>query len=152
MHGIGWGLHRSHHRPPAAALEANDAFPVIFASATVLAMAAGRRPSLRHLQDVGAGVTLYGMAYGFVHDVYIHARLGRLPRVELLERLKDAHRFHHLYGGEPFGMLLPVVPARVRAMAAARGREWSGSAADPLARGRRAVPAPGAPRPRASAA
>ncbi|MGH9127648.1 MAG: sterol desaturase family protein [Acidimicrobiales bacterium] len=126
MHGVGWVLHRSHHedrvtdlQARAAALEANDAFPVIFGTVTVLAMAAGsRRSSLRALVSIGCGVTAYGAAYGLVHDVYIHARLGPPPVVGLLERLKEAHRFHHAYGGEPYGMLFPVVPARVRALAA----------------------------------
>lgn len=126
MHGVGWVLHRSHHlgrvedlRARPAALEANDAFPVIFSAATMLAMAAGsRRPSCRFLVSIGAGVTAYGAAYAFVHDVYIHARLGTVPPVAPLEWLREAHRFHHLYGGEPYGMLLPLVPARVRARVA----------------------------------
>jgi beta-carotene 3-hydroxylase len=126
MHGVGWVAHRSHHEgriteleARAGALEANDAFPCIFATVTVLAMAAGsHRSSLRALLSVGCGVTAYGVAYGLVHDIYIHARLGRPPRLALLERLKEAHRFHHLYGGEPYGMLCPIVPARVRALAA----------------------------------
>lgn len=135
MHGAGWVLHRSHHRASVAALEANDAFPVMFASATMAAMALGsRRSSLRPLVPMGVGVTLYGAAYGFVHDVYIHARLGRLPKMAPLERLKDAHRIHHVWKGEPFGMLFPVVPARLRAKAA--GLEWGAVGPDPLPRGR----------------
>lgn len=127
MHGVGWVAHRSHHEgrtldleARASSLEANDAFPCVFATFTMLALAAGsRRSSLRALLSIGCGVTAYGAAYGLVHDVYIHARLGRPPRARVLERLKEAHRFHHLYGGEPYGMLLPIVPARVRALAVA---------------------------------
>lgn len=123
MHGVGWVLHRSHHRRRAKALEANDAFPLLFASATIVAVAAGtRRPGLRPLRSVGAGVTLYGAVYGFVHDLYIHARLGRLPRSAALERLKAAHRIHHLFGGEPYGMLFPFVPAELRAREARLGQ------------------------------
>jgi beta-carotene 3-hydroxylase len=120
MHGVGMALHRSHHSALATRFEANDLFPVSFAAVTILAMAAGATlPSLHVLFTVGIGVTLYGAAYAFVHDVYIHARLGRLPRVGLFEHLKAAHRIHHLYGGEPFGMLLPVVPRRLRERALA---------------------------------
>jgi len=120
MHGPGMGLHRSHHSRLATRFERNDLYPVVFAAMTILAMAAGSMsPTLRVLLPVGAGVTLYGAAYGFVHDVYIHARLGRLPRVAALEWLKEAHEIHHRFGGEPYGMLLPVVPARLRARAAA---------------------------------
>ncbi|MGH9066596.1 MAG: hypothetical protein ACRD0J_03610 [Acidimicrobiales bacterium] len=135
MHGVGWALHRSHHQASLKALEANDAFPVMFASATVVLMAAGAgRSSLRPLQAVGAGVTLYGAAYGFVHDVYIHSRLGTVPRVGLLERLRQAHRIHHLFQGEPYGMLFPIVPAELRARVALAGPEPAG--ADFMARGR----------------
>lgn len=140
MHGIGWVLHRSHHLPPAGRWEANDAFPMIFAAVTILAMAAGSSlPAIHPIEVVGVGVTLYGLAYMFVHDVYIHARLGRLPRTALLERLKEAHAIHHLYGGEPYGMLVPVVPRQLRARAAgvaydpstrrARPRRVAGTAA-----------------------
>lgn len=114
MHGVGMVLHRSHHSVRTTTFEANDAFPVIFAAVTIMAMAAGASaPSLHLLLVVGVGVTLYGMAYVFVHDVYIHERLGVLPRVALFERLKRSHAIHHLYGGEPYGMLLPIVPKRV---------------------------------------
>jgi beta-carotene 3-hydroxylase len=121
MHGVGMGLHRSHHRRSASRFEANDLFPVSFAAVTVLAMAAGTtRPSLEVLYRAGIGVTAYGLAYAFVHDVYIHGRLGRLPVVAPLEWLRSAHRIHHLFGGEPYGMLLPIVPRGLRERAAMR--------------------------------
>ena len=123
MHGPGMGLHRSHHRrtPSVGRFEANDAFPVGFAAVTILAMTAGTTlPSLEVLFDVGVGVTLYGAAYAFVHDVYIHGRLGSwVPRVAVLEWLRSSHEIHHLFGGEPYGMLLPVVPRALRERAAA---------------------------------
>lgn len=118
MHGLGWVLHRSHHRWTAARIEANDAFPVVFGAVTLAVMAAGYQVPVAALVAGAAGVSAYGCAYLFVHDVYIHGRLGRLPRIEVLERLKRAHGIHHLFGGEPFGMLLPFVPRRLRARAA----------------------------------
>jgi beta-carotene 3-hydroxylase len=115
MHGFGMGWHRSHHRRSESRFEKNDLFPVTFAAITILAMTAGVTfPSLERLYTVGIGVTLYGMAYLFVHDVYIHARLGRLPTMAPFEWLKESHRIHHLFGGEPYGMLLPIVPKSVR--------------------------------------
>jgi beta-carotene 3-hydroxylase len=119
MHGSGWGIHRSHHRAGAVGcrLEANDWFPLFFAGLTVSAMAAGRDRSPRAL-PLGAGVTAYGAAYAFVHDVYIHQRLGRLPRIGVLEWLRAAHSLHHRFGGEPYGMLAPVIPAATRRKAA----------------------------------
>lgn len=118
MHGIGMVLHRSHHDSLVTRFEANDLFPVMFAAVTILAMSAGATlPSLHVVFIVGIGVTIYGAAYAFVHDVYIHARLGQMRPVGFLEYLKASHRIHHLYGGEPFGMLMPVVPKRLRARA-----------------------------------
>lgn len=126
MHGIGWTLHRSHHAAAAGRFEANDAFPLIFGSFTVLAMAVGFNvSSLRFLVAVTAGITLYGAAYGFVHDVYIHGRLGGRLRPggrSWLEHLRWAHGLHHRFGGEPFGMLVPVVPRALRARAVLSGR------------------------------
>lgn len=121
MHGIGWVLHRSHHEETGRRLEANDAFPVMFAGTTILALVAGiTLPEVAWLVPTGIGVTAYGAAYGFVHDVYIHGRLGRLPfRPRPLEHLKAAHRIHHLFGEEPYGMLAPVVPERLRRRVAA---------------------------------
>ena len=122
MHGPGMGLHRSHHRRSGATsrFEANDLFPVGFAAVTILAMTAGTTlPSLDVLFDVGVGVTLYGAAYAFVHDVYIHRRLGSwLPELAPLEWLKSSHEIHHLFGGEPYGMLFPVVRQDLRERAA----------------------------------
>ncbi len=119
MHGFGMGWHRSHHRRTVSRFEKNDLFPVVFAAGTILAMTAGATlPSLRLLYTVGIGVTVYGAAYAFVHDVYIHGRLGRLPQMGLFEWLKESHRIHHLFGGEPYGMLLPIVPRSLRTRAA----------------------------------
>lgn len=135
MHGFGMGWHRSHHRRSESRFEKNDLFPVTFAAITILTMTAGTTlPGLRTLFVVGVGVTLYGAAYGFVHDVYIHARLGRLPALAPLEWLKESHRIHHLFGGEPYGMLLPIVPSELR-------RRAEGFTTDPFDRVGVALPA-----------
>lgn len=122
MHGVGWVLHRSHHRirrplgSVAAQVEANDWFPVMFAAATIGAMAlATAQPRVHLLLPVGVGVTAYGAAYAAVHDLYIHGRFVRLPTIRPLERLRYAHALHHRYGREPYGMLCPIVPRELRA-------------------------------------
>ncbi len=120
MHGVGWVLHRSHHRQLGERFEANDAFPVIFASIVCVAMAIGFNvDGWSALVPVGIGVTAYGVAYAIVHDVYIHGRVrlfgGRT--VAPLDRLADAHRLHHRFNSAPYGMLVPVVPTRVRVRA-----------------------------------
>lgn len=125
MHGIGERLHRSHHRPGSAGWELNDLYPVMFAGVVLVAMALGFNvDGLGDLVALGVGVTLYGMAYALVHDVYIHRRLGgwRPPSSRVGDRLADAHRIHHLYNGEPYGMLVPMVPAALRERAARTAR------------------------------
>ena len=114
MHGLGWGWHRSHHEPHPGVLEANDLYPVAFAGATIVTMAVARaRPGMDTVMASAVGVTAYGVAYGFVHDFYIHQRFGVRPaRWAPLEYLRRAHAHHHDYGGEPYGMLFPVIPRR----------------------------------------
>ncbi len=63
------------------------------------------------LWPVAAGITAYGAAYLTVHELYIHRRAAiyaRLPRSRYATRLREAHGDHHVDGGEPFGMLLPI--------------------------------------------
>jgi beta-carotene 3-hydroxylase len=126
MHGVGERLHRSHHRRHAGRWEANDAYPVMFAAVVCLGLFVGfNQPGWADLVPVGVGVTAYGAAYALVHDVYIHRRLRWFGdrRVPALDRLADAHRIHHLYGGAPYGMLLPIVPAELRERARRTDRD-----------------------------
>jgi len=125
MHGVGRALHRSHHRQHVGRFEANDAYPVMFAAVVCLGLWAGFNVSnLSGLVPIGIGITLYGGAYGVVHDVYIHGRTGLIKRrFAILDRLADAHRIHHLYNGAPYGMLVPVVPRRLRERAARSDRD-----------------------------
>lgn len=109
MHGVGMGWHRSHHAPAAAPLERNDLFPACFSVVGIALFAAGALTGDTAWTWVAGGVTLYGAAYLFVHEVYIHRRLAPpLPRWRYLEWLRTAHAAHHTGGGEPYGMLLPV--------------------------------------------
>lgn len=118
MHGIGWVLHHSHHEATAGRFEANDVFPCIGAAVAMVGFAVGVNVPVPSLVAVGLGVTAYGMSYLFVHDLYIHGRVGRLPELAVFERLRRAHALHHLFGGEPYGMLLPILPRRLRTLAA----------------------------------
>lgn len=127
MHGVGWVLHRSHHQALARRFQANDWFPVAFSGVAMALFALALQ--VRPLLPVYWGVVAYGVAYLTVHDLYIHGRLP-LPRnlLRFLEPLREAHRIHHLYGGEPFGMLAPIIRPELRRKAATTTR-------DPLARG-----------------
>lgn len=127
MHGVAERLHRSHHRVGRRpGWESNDWFPVVFAAIVNLAFVAGFNvEGFGLLVPAAIGVTLYGAAYGYVHDVVIHGRLARLPRPDsaVVDHLVEAHRIHHLYGAAPYGMLVPVVPADLRRRAVASDRD-----------------------------
>lgn len=121
MHGFGWGWHRSHHRDRGeSAIERNDLYPLMFGSLTVVAMAIGFQGHGRDvLVPATVGITAYGACYGFVHEVYIHQRARFAWRVPVLEHLLEAHRIHHRWSQAPYGMLVPVVPHRLRERAGA---------------------------------
>ncbi|CAB4547482.1 MAG: sterol desaturase family protein [Actinomycetes bacterium] len=116
MHGVGIALHRSHHRrvrpgESPQRWEANDAFPLAFATVVMIGFAIGFNVAgFEVLVPIGVGITLYGTAYALVHDVYVHRRLGWFGDRTLpgLERLARAHREHHARNAAPYGMLVPV--------------------------------------------
>jgi beta-carotene 3-hydroxylase len=120
MHGFGMVWHRSHHRRREGRFEANDLFPLCFSAVGVgLFALATMGPAVGPLLWVAIGVTAYGACYMVIHDVHIHGRLGiRLPQSPYLDWVRESHALHHQYGGEPYGMLLPVVPRSLRARAA----------------------------------
>jgi len=115
-HGFLWVLHRSHHTPRKGAFELNDLFPLFFAGVSVALFLYGMAdPDRADLVAVSIGVSLYGVVYFFIHDVYIHRRIKSLPlRIPLLLTMKKAHAIHHRDGGEPFGLLFFANPDRVR--------------------------------------
>ncbi|MEO7397144.1 MAG: sterol desaturase family protein [Ilumatobacteraceae bacterium] len=125
MHRIGMRWHGSHHRPARARWEANDIFPALFSVIGIAMFAlATMGPRIDALWWCGIGVTAYGVAYLVVHEIYIHRRLSlSVPPLSYFDRVRDSHRIHHLFGGEPYGMLFPVVPRDLRARAAARAAE-----------------------------
>jgi beta-carotene 3-hydroxylase len=112
MHGPGMRWHASHHAPSSGRYEKNDLFPLVFSGVGISAFAlANSVPRLRVLWPVAAGITAYGAAYLTVHELYIHRRATIhtiLPRSRYADRLRDAHREHHVDGGEPFGMLVAL--------------------------------------------
>jgi len=108
MHGPGMVWHRSHHERRTGTFERNDLFPLCFASVGVVLFAL-------HVWPVAIGVTAYGAAYLAVHEVFVHRRVRwNLPRNAYLDWLRESHRLHHAFGGEPYGMLLPVLRASAR--------------------------------------
>jgi len=116
MHGFLWALHKDHHdQSNDGPLEQNDWFFVIFAAPAIVLMYFGTRDSFNSLFYTGLGITLYGMAYFFVHDVFIDQRLRVLKNTHnpYLLAIRRAHKQHHKHlgkeEGECFGFLwVPV--------------------------------------------
>lgn len=111
-HGLLWVFHKSHHTSRTGPFEWNDVFPLFFASVSILVIwyAVGD-PGRRNLLALALGVTLYGILYFLIHDIYVHQRVaGVVFRVRYLRRVKRAHMIHHTYGKEPYGLL--VFPLR----------------------------------------
>lgn len=113
MHGWLWKLHRDHHKKETYGfLEKNDYFFLIFALPGIACLAIGIYSPLTFLLYVGIGITLYGMAYFVIHDVFIHQRLPFLKRSNntYLRAIRRAHKMHHKHldkeDGECFGMLI----------------------------------------------
>ena len=125
MHGRLGSWHRSHHQVRLRPLEANDLYPLVGAALSIVIIALGTAvDSLAALAWVGAGITLYGAGYLFVHDLYIHRRIPSFTwRWGPLERVREAHRIHHLWAGEPYGFLFPIVPSELRARARTVSRD-----------------------------
>jgi beta-carotene 3-hydroxylase len=115
MHGFLWRLHKDHHRHGKGFFEWNDLFAVFFASIAIVLIVTGL-PQADWRFWMGAGITLYGVAYFLAHDIIVHQRVKVLrnwkhPYVLALRR---AHKVHHKtlgkHGAESFGFL--VVPRK----------------------------------------
>lgn len=112
MHGFLWILHKDHHdHSNEGALEKNDYFFVIFAIPAIILIFYGTHAESALQITIGFGITAYGMAYFFVHDIFIHQRLGILKNTQnpYLLSIRRAHKQHHKHlgkeEGECFGFL-----------------------------------------------
>jgi beta-carotene 3-hydroxylase len=112
MHGFLWLLHRDHHDHSTEGLfEKNDYFFVIFATPAIALMYFGSLEDFNYLFYIGLAVSMYGMAYFFVHDIFIHQRMKvmRNTKKPYFLALRRAHKQHHKHlgkeDGECFGFL-----------------------------------------------
>jgi beta-carotene 3-hydroxylase len=112
MHGVFWFLHRDHHnKPQDGFLERNDFFFLIFAIPGITCLALGSFYNYTVALWIGMGITLYGAAYFFVHEIFIHQRIKYFRNTEhwYFKAIRRAHKIHHKHldkeKGECFGML-----------------------------------------------
>lgn len=129
MHGPGWFLHASHHRPRVGAFELNDLYAAIFALPSILLLLGGVQLGWWWGTTwIGAGIAAYGAIYFGFHDWIVHQRLpGRfVPRSRYMKRIVQAHRLHHAVetkaGTVSFGFLVAPEPAKLKAELANRER------------------------------
>lgn len=117
MHGLLWSLHKDHHvKDHNSFWERNDFFFLIFALPGIYLIWKGIFQEVSILAYFGLGITLYGFAYFFIHDIFIHQRFSILKKSKnsYLMALRKAHKVHHKHlgpqNGECFGML--IVPTK----------------------------------------
>ena len=111
MHGPLWFLHEDHHVLTGKPLQKNDSFALIFAVPSASGFIFGSIYQNDILFFSGLGILLYGIAYLFVHDIFIHRRIKIFtkPKNSYLRAVLYEHRKHHANeqkeNGEFFGML-----------------------------------------------
>jgi beta-carotene 3-hydroxylase len=112
MHGLFWFLHEDHHKKDHPGFfERNDFFFLIFAIPGIICLALGSLYDVSAALWIGLGITAYGAAYFFVHDIFIHQRFKFLRKTDnrYFKALRRAHKMHHKHvnkeDGECFGML-----------------------------------------------
>jgi beta-carotene 3-hydroxylase len=115
MHGFLWNLHADHHKKDHDSwFERNDAFFIFYAIVSITCFYTWSKGTFDLGLAIGLGILAYGIAYFFVHDIFIHQRfkMFRNANNRYAKALRRAHKMHHKHigkgEGECFGML--VVP------------------------------------------
>lgn len=130
MHGPGWFLHESHHRPRTGMFELNDLYGAIFAIPSITLIWGGVQSDWGTWAVwVGAGIAGYGAIYFGFHDVIVHKRVGTryIPKSAYMKRIIQAHRLHHVVetrqGTLSFGFIWAPKPEALKAELQRRGNE-----------------------------
>ncbi len=115
MHGFLWRWHEDHHKPhfkEGRFFEKNDLFFLIFATPGSATIVIGTATPHFWLFFVGIGITIYGLIYFLIHDVYIHQRFSWFRQLDsrYSRAILRAHGAHHAKqtkeGCESFGLLV----------------------------------------------
>ena len=114
MHGLLWNWHEDHHKPHEneGFFEKNDLFFLVFAIPSAASYIFGLNvEGLFWLTFVGIGISIYGLIYFLIHDVYIHQRFKWFRQLDsrYSRAILRAHGAHHANqekeAGESFGLL-----------------------------------------------
>lgn len=112
-HASLWHMHESHHKPREGPFELNDVFAITNAVPAISLLSygffnKGLVPGLCF--GAGLGITVFGMAYMFVHDGLVHKRfpVGPIANVPYFRKVAAAHQLHHSekFNGVPYGLFL----------------------------------------------
>ncbi len=113
MHGFMWKIHKDHHiKDHPGKLERNDLFFIVFALPAILLIYIGYEGGALNLPFwFGLGISLYGISYVFVHDIFIHQRIKLFRNADsaYFKAMRRAHKIHHKHiqkeNSESFGFL-----------------------------------------------
>jgi beta-carotene 3-hydroxylase len=115
MHGFLWVWHEDHHQPhlKEGFFEKNDLFFLVFAVPSAASFIIGSTfADFFWLTFVGIGISIYGLIYFLIHDVYIHQRFKWFRQLDnkYSRAILRAHGAHHANqekeAGESFGLLI----------------------------------------------
>lgn len=116
MHGPLWIWHEDHHKPhhhDDGFFEKNDLFFLVFAIPSAASYIIGLNAAgWLWLTFVGVGISIYGMIYFLIHDVYIHRRFKWFNQLDnkFSRAILRAHGHHHAItekeGTQSFGLLV----------------------------------------------
>jgi beta-carotene 3-hydroxylase len=115
MHGVLWSWHADHHLPKhqkEGFFEKNDRFFLVFAIPSAFSYMFGSMTSHFWVFFIGVGISLYGLTYFLIHDVYIHQRFSWFRQLDgwYSRGILRAHGAHHANtskeSGESFGLLV----------------------------------------------
>lgn len=116
MHGFLWSLHKDHHKKDHGSWwERNDLFFIFYAVISICCFIGWQYYGFWPGLPLGLGILMYGIAYFFVHDIFIHQRFKLFRNVNnrYAKGIRRAHKMHHKHlgkeEGECFGMLLPPI-------------------------------------------
>ncbi len=114
MHGVFWNLHEDHHNKklkPHSFFERNDSFFILFSVLAITSFSIWTFNGSPVFLGIGIGISVYGIVYFIVHDLFIHQRvkIWRNTKNRYLLALRRGHKMHHKHlgkhEGECFGML-----------------------------------------------
>ncbi len=115
MHGFLWDWHEDHHKPhfeKDGFFEKNDLFFLVFAIPSAACYISGLATPQTWLLYVGIGISIYGLIYFLIHDVYIHQRFKWFRQLDskYSKAILRAHGDHHAKNTkedcESFGLLI----------------------------------------------